>query len=274
MARRVRPTMWPGTYISQSGLANGMSPTLTPRIAHGTRRRMARDVTVGGVRLGPRPVVVAAGGEADLDALAAADGAALIELRADLFDAPDPGRVEAALVRLRRASRPIVFTARAAAEGGRPMAEELRAELYRIALQQVAAIDVETASEALVAELLPRARAAGCTVILSFHDFATTPSREALVARVHRARALGADLPKLATHAATLDDLRTLLEVTAATRTEGVVTLGMGPLGPLSRLVLPAAGSLLTYGAAGTGTAPGQLPVAELAALVGRLFPS
>jgi 3-dehydroquinate dehydratase-1 len=235
---------------------------------------MARDVTVGGVRLGPRPVVVAAGGEADLDALSAADGAAVIELRADLFDPPAPARVEAALVRLRGGHRPIVFTVRAAAEGGRPMPEELRVELYRLALPHVAAIDVEIASEARVAELVPHARASGCTLILSFHDFTATPSRQALLALVDRARALGADLPKLATHTATLDDLHTLLDVTAVARPEGVVTLGMGPLGPLSRLVLPAAGSLLTYGAAGTGTAPGQLPVAELAALVGRLFPS
>jgi 3-dehydroquinate dehydratase-1 len=234
---------------------------------------MARDVTVGGVRLGPRPVVVAAGGEADLDALAAADGAGILELRADLFDPPAAARVQAALVRLRRAHRPIVFTARAAAEGGRSMPEELRAELYRIALPHVAAIDVESASEALVSELLPRARAAGCTVILSFHDFAATPSRQVLAAIVDRSRALGADLPKLATHVATLDELRTLIDVTVAARGDGIVTLGMGPFGPLSRLVLPAAGSVLTYGAAGAGTAPGQLPVAELAALVTRLFP-
>jgi len=248
--------------------------TLTPRTPHGTRRRMARDVTVGGVRLGPRPVVVAAGGEADLDALAAPGGAGIVELRADLFDPPAPERVEAALVQLRGAHRPVVFTARAAAEGGRPMPEELRAELYRVALPHVAAIDIEIASEARVAELVPRARAAGCTMILSFHDFNATPPRQVLLALVDRARALGADLPKLATHTATLDDLHTLLEVTAAARADGVVTLGMGPFGPLSRLVLPAAGSLLTYGAAGTGTAPGQLPVAELAALVRRLFPS
>jgi 3-dehydroquinate dehydratase I len=234
---------------------------------------MAHDVTVGGVRLGPRPVVVAAGGEADLDALAAADGAGILELRADLFDPPAAARVQAALVRLRGAHRPIVFTARAAAEGGRSMPEELRAELYRIALPHVAAIDVESASEALVSELLPRARAAGCTVILSFHDFASTPSRQVLAAIVDRSRALGADLPKLATHVATLDELRTLIDVTVAARGDGIVTLGMGPLGPLSRLVLPAAGSVLTYGAAGAGTAPGQLPVAELAALVTRLFP-
>src|SRR5262249_37518544 len=171
-----------------------------------------------------------------------ARGAGVRGRRAALFDPPAAARVQAALVRLRGAHLPIVFTARAAAEGGRSMPEELRAELYRIALPHVAAIDVESASEALVSELLPRARAAGCTVILSFHDFASTPSRQVLAAIVDRSRALGADLPKLATHLATLDELRTLIDVTVATRGDGIVTLGMGPLGPLSRLVLPAAG--------------------------------
>src|SRR5262249_60657611 len=71
-------------------------PTLTPRIAHGTRRRMAHDVTVGGVRLGPRPVVVAAGGEAGLDAPAAAPGAGILELRADPLAPPAAPRGPAA----------------------------------------------------------------------------------------------------------------------------------------------------------------------------------
>src|SRR5206468_304548 len=83
-----------------------------------------------------------------------------------------------------------------------------------------------------------------------------------------RAEALGADLTKLVAHAADLGDLRVLLEVTLAARTRGIVTLATGPAGPLSRVVLPAAGSLLAYGHAGRPTAPsGQLPVAELAAL-------
>jgi 3-dehydroquinate dehydratase I len=110
-------------------------------------------------------------------------------------------------------------------------------------------------------------------VILSAHDFTATPSRDTLLALVEAARALGADLPKLATHTATPDDLRTLIDVTLAARADGVVTLGMGPFGPLSRIVLPAAGALLTYGAAGRDTAPGQMPVAELATLIRRLFP-
>jgi 3-dehydroquinate dehydratase-1 len=234
---------------------------------------MRRDLAIGTVRLGGRPAVVAAGGETDLEALATAGAADLLELRADLFEEPTPPRALAAIDRLRAARRPIVFTVRAGSEGGRGMPDGLRAELYRVALPVVDAIDLEIASSELAAEVIPAARAAGRTVLLSAHDFAATPSRDALVALVARARGLGADLPKLATHAATLDDLRTLLEVTLATGADGVVTLGMGPLGPLSRLVLPAAGSLLTYGAAGRGTAPGQLPVAELAALVERLFP-
>lgn len=234
---------------------------------------MVRDLSIGRVRLGARPVVVAAGGEADLEALASAGGADLLELRADLFDQPGVPRVLAALDRLRPAGRPIIFTARAAGEGGRAMPDALRAELYRATLPHVDAIDLEIASAALVAELVPAARTAGRTVILSAHDFAATPARDTLFALVDAALGLGADLPKLATHTATLDDLRTLLDVTLTAAGEGVVTLGMGAFGPLSRIVLPAAGSLLTYGAAGAGTAPGQTPVAELAALIGRLFP-
>ena len=88
------------------------------------------------------------------------------------------------------------------------------------------------------------------------------------------AAADGADLTKLVTHARNLGDLRVLLEVTLAARARGIVTLATGPAGPLSRLVLPAAGSLLTYGHVGHPTAPsGQLPVAELAALLRRLLP-
>jgi 3-dehydroquinate dehydratase-1 len=234
---------------------------------------MRRDIAIGSVRLGGRPAIVAAGGEPDLEALVAADAAALLELRADLFDEATVPRVLDAVARLRAASRPILFTVRAGGEGGRALPDARRAELYRAALPHVDAIDVEIASRALVAELVPAARAAGRTVILSAHDFATTPSRDTLLALVDAARALGAHLPKLATHTTTLDDLRTLIDVTLVAAADGIVTLGMGVLGPLSRIVLPAAGSLLTYGAAGGGTAPGQTPVAELAALVGRLFP-
>jgi 3-dehydroquinate dehydratase-1 len=234
---------------------------------------MGRARAIGAVGLGGAPRVVAAGGDAEVDALAAADGADLVELRADLFDDPRPDTVTAVLVRLRAAGRPIILTVRAAAEGGRPLDDGRRQEIYLAGLPYADAIDLEIASTALAREVLPAARAAGRTVILSAHALDATPPPATLLALIGRAETLGADLVKLAAHAPDLPALQTLLEVTLAARARGIVTLAMGPMGPLSRLVLPAAGSLLTYGRVGRPTAPGQLAAAELAALVRRLFP-
>lgn len=235
---------------------------------------MGARLAIGGVALGARPVLVAAGGEADVDALVAADAADVVELRADLFDDPTPAKVLAALARLESAGRPILLTVRAAAEGGRAMSDERRAAIYDAGLPHVQAIDVEIASTTLIDAIVPRARAARLPVVLSAHDFTATPSAAALLDTVERAFDAGADVAKIATHAATASDLAALLACTIAARERGVATLGMGPWGPLSRVVLPAAGSLFTFGAAGTATAPGQLPVAELAALLRRLVPS
>lgn len=235
---------------------------------------MGARLAIGAVALGTQPAIVASGGEADVDALLTADAADVIELRGDLFDAPSPARLVTALERLRVAGRPLLLTVRAEAEGGRAMPETQRAALYQAGLPLVQALDVEIASTALVAALLPRARAARIPVILSSHDFARTPDASALLDTVARAFDAGADVAKIATHAATASDLASLLACTIAVRDRGVVTLGMGPWGPLSRLVLPAAGSLLTYGSAASATAPGQLPVRELAALLQRLAPS
>jgi len=233
---------------------------------------MDREVAIGGVVLGPRPRIVAAGGESELDALARADGADLVEVRADMFDDPEPGAMVAALRRLRAAGRPVIFTVRAEAEGGKPLDEARRAALYRAALPHVDAIDAEIVSTALTGDLVPAARAAKKLVILSAHALHATPPQDGLVSLVDRGFGLGADVVKLAAHAASAEDLRTLLAVTLVTRRRGIVTLAMGPLGPLSRVVLPAAGSLLTYGHVGRPTAPGQLTVGELADLIRRLY--
>jgi 3-dehydroquinate dehydratase-1 len=236
---------------------------------------MAPRLAVGTVPLSAgAPRIVAAGGAADVGALAAADGADLVELRADLWDDPSPAELPGLLERLRAGGRPVILTARAAAEGGRPLEEGLRRALYAAGLAHADAIDVEIASTALVAELVPRARSAGRTVILSAHFLDATPPSAALLALVDRAVALGADVTKLAAHAADLAGLRTLIGVTLAAADRGLVTLALGPAGPLSRVALPAAGSLLTYGHVGRPTAPsGQLPVAELAPLLRRLLP-
>ncbi len=234
---------------------------------------MAPHLAIGAVVLGAAPRIVAAGGEADVEALVAADGADIVELRADLFDDPTVERARAALTRLRAGGRPIILTVRAADEGGRPLADDRRAALYDACLPLADAIDVEIASTTLATRAVTMARAAGKLVILSAHALAATPSADDLAALVRRGVARGADVVKLAAHAGGLRELRLLIAATLAAAPTPVVTLAMGPAGPLSRVVLPAAGSLLTYGHVGRPTAPGQLSVAELASLLGRLLP-
>jgi len=229
-------------------------------------------LAIGHVRLGDAPRIVAAGGEAELDALAHADGADLVELRADLFAAPTPERVGAALCRLRDAGRPVILTVRAAAEGGRAMDEARRRAIYAAGIPLAQAVDVEIASTALVAEAVPAARAAGCTVILSAHALDGTPPNEFLLGLVERARTLGADVTKLAAHANDLEDVRRLLEVTLGARHRHVVTIAMGAAGAPSRVLFPLAGSLLTYASVGEATAPGQMPLAEVSALLRRIY--
>jgi 3-dehydroquinate dehydratase type I len=229
---------------------------------------------IGGLPLGTRrPRLVAAGGVAELDALMAAAGADLVELRADLWDTPDPGALPDLLTRLRRGGRPVILTARAAAEGGGRLDEGVRKALYEAGLEHADAIDVEIASTEIAAAVVPKARAARRTVILSAHVLDATPPAAALLALVDLARTRGAHITKIVTYAADVEDVRTLLEVTLAARAHGIVTLAMGPLGA-TRVLLPLAGSLLTYAHVGRPTAPsGQLPLDELAALVRRFYP-
>src|SRR2546427_7656345 len=114
---------------------------------------MARRLAIGSVQLSDRaPRIVAAGGEAELEALAAAGGADLVELRADLCEEPRPETLPSLLARLRAGGRPLILTTRAAAEGGRPMDEARRRALYTSGLPHTDAIDVEIASTAVAAE--------------------------------------------------------------------------------------------------------------------------
>jgi 3-dehydroquinate dehydratase-1 len=235
---------------------------------------MSGRLRIGDVVLGERPRLVAAGGDAEVDALLAADGADVLELRADLFDDARPGAVTAALARLHGGPRPVILTVRRASEGGRGLPEERRRELYDAGLEHAHAIDLEIASAEAFATLVQRARDGGRLVILSAHFPDGTPPLGTLLGLVARAEALGAHVTKLVTTATSMADLRLLLEATLAAQPRPVATFAMGPLGVASRIAFGLAGSLLTYGCVGRPTAPGQLPVRELRTWLDRFYPA
>ena len=169
---------------------------------------------------------------------------------------------------------PWLLTARHPAEGGAPglRAAERRALVERY-LPWAAAIDVELRSAGAWEDLLEQSRAARVRRIVSYHDFSGTPPLAALRKVVRRAASTGADVVKIATLLRSPDDLCTLLRLQASTTAVPLATMGMGPLGKVSRLILGAAGSCLNYGYLDKPQVPGQWPAAELAQRLREVAP-
>lgn len=197
-------------------------------------------------------------------------GLDLAELRVDLFGARDAGAARAVLARF--AGVPTLATIRSAAEGGGWTGSEAeRAKLFLALLDAADAVDVELAAGDVLGEVGPAARAAGRLVIASHHDFAATPAPAALADVVARAADAGADVVKIATAVRGPDDVRALARVLVEPAAIGRIVIGMGDAGLATRVLFPALGSLVTYAHAGRATAPGQLPLDELVALLRRL---
>ena len=169
---------------------------------------------------------------------------------------------------------PWLLTARHPAEGGAPglPSGERRALLERY-LPWATAIDVELRSAGAWDDLLEQSRAARVRRIVSYHDFSGTPPLAALRKVVRRASSAGADVVKIATLLRSPDDLCTLLRLQTSTTAVPLATMGMGPLGKVSRLVLGAAGSCLSYGYLDKPQVPGQWPAAELAQRLREVAP-
>jgi 3-dehydroquinate dehydratase-1 len=105
----------------------------------------------------------------------------------------------------------------------------------------------------------------------SFHDFQATPPDDVLRGAIDFAQPAGLDAVKIATYLNTQDDLIRLMQLTASPHRLRLSTMGMGPWGRTSRLVLAKAGSLLNYGYIGGSNAPGQWPAARLKQILAEL---
>jgi len=190
----------------------------------------------------------------------------LFELRLDRL-AGVVGRVETKLPKLRA---PLIITARHPNEGGsgRLSLRQRRALLSRF-LTHADYLDVELRSARALRALLAIAKTKKVRRIISFHDFKSTPSARLLVAKAHNAKALRADIFKVATRTDTPTELGRLLEFITKNRVNvRVAVMGIGGLGAISRVLLARAGSVLIYASLGPATdVEGQLSLEQLRAL-------
>jgi 3-dehydroquinate dehydratase/shikimate dehydrogenase len=204
--------------------------------------------------------VCVAVGEATTAAVAArmaelAPWADLFEVRADYVSDLDLGAL------LRARSKPILFTLRSDAEGGRFPERDSRARrrlLLEAVERGVDLVDVE--ARAGFDDVVAAKKGRG--LVLSWHDMEGTP--DDLDSIYERMAAEGPDVVKISVTARSVRDLGRLLALAArhaADEAPQLVAIAMGPLGVASRILGGRYNAPFGFAssASGRGTAPGQL---------------
>jgi len=199
----------------------------------------------------------------------------LVEWRADHFKAvADTAAVLDTARALREAcgTLPLVFTCRSSKEGGQRIAlvDEQIVELYAAvsASRLVDFVDFELEHDArLVQRVRESAHTNEVRLILSYHNFSYTPGVDFLVDRFLEAERQGADLAMVSVMPRDRADVLTLLAATARADDKAhipLISMSVGPLGSVTRMVGGLFGSCLSYAVGETASAPGQIPIGDL----------
>ncbi len=189
-------------------------------------------------------------------------GADILELRIDLLGADTQ-----ILRELRKVGLPVIITNRMKQEGGAwEGTEHDRIRTLLSLLDLADAIDIELCA-GMRDVVVNKTRIAGKTVIISTHDFKRTPEYDVMMGMIRESFDAGADIAKIAVMPRSHEDVLRLLDVTLHAG-RPVCTIAMGETGRHSRVIAPIYGSVMTYGHAGTETAPGQLRVDELRSIL------
>lgn len=216
-------------------------------------------VRIGGLNLNKS--IVASIGKNPIDSALMAKklGADILEIRIDLLD-EDALQL---LRELKKSGLPIIITNRMKQEGGGWTGSEAgRVRTLISQLPLADAVDIELNAETRDS-VVENAKKTGKTVIISTHDFHTTPDFDVMMGIVAESFDAGADIAKLAVMPGSFEDVLRLFNVTLHAK-GAVCTIAMGEMGRHSRVIAPVYGSVMTYGYVETPTAPGQLRVDEL----------
>jgi len=199
----------------------------------------------------------------------------MLEWRVDFFEQiHDLALVITAATAIKKVANdiPLLFTRRSVIEGGEAIVlnEAQVIAMYTAVCESqcIDLIDYEMANDAVnIARVREVARAHDVKLVLSFHNFSSTPDQETLVARFEMAEQLGADVAKVAVMPRDPGDVLTLLAATRqASEKLGIplISMSMGPYGSLTRLFGWVFGSALTFAVGASSSAPGQIPIEDL----------
>jgi 3-dehydroquinate dehydratase-1 len=201
----------------------------------------------------------------------------LLEWRIDFFQAIGKIPEVIATARAIRGAAggiPLLLTRRNASEGGQPLGigEPAVVAMYRAACEAgcVELIDYELSNAPQDIEALRAvSRAKGVGMIMSYHNFQATPDAATLDGKFALAAELGADVGKVAVMPAGERDVLELLAATSRAREAldiPLISMSMGGVGSLSRIVGWVYGSAATFAVGKSSSAPGQIAIEELRA--------
>ncbi len=195
----------------------------------------------------------------------------VVEIRLDFYEGLKEGHLTDVLEEIKKhTDRLVLGTIRTVSEGGEG---ELTSLEYIHCIKEICDAHVDLVDIELsqgyesVMELVQYAHKKGVHVIMSEHHFEETPSREDMQETLEKMEILGADLPKLAVMPESKEDLLTLLEATLYSSQrlgKPIITMSMGKLGRLSRMMGEYFGSCMTFATAKDASAPGQVPLDDL----------
>lgn len=173
---------------------------------------------------------------------------------------------------------PLLFTNRAQWEGGQfsGTEEDRLAPLITAIRNNAAFVDLELRTSVDFREqLLAEVHGTTTRLIISYHDFESTPDATELSAILQEQISSGAHIGKIVTMAHShLDVLRILHLLNEAQANDfPLIAFCMGDEGRLSRIITLLLGGFMTYAAldAKQATAPGQLTVQQLKAAMAGL---
>jgi 3-dehydroquinate dehydratase-1 len=205
----------------------------------------------------------------------------IVEFRGDFFQGlNDKKRLTDVLKRLQEklTDKIFLFTIRSEAEGGERLGFEAPAinDINEFVIKNHLAdmVDVELFSDDdSVKKIIKLAKEEQVKIIMSNHDFKTTPPKDEIVGRLQTMESLGADIAKIAVMPENRRQLITLLDATWTIQEKKVgvpiVTMSMGKCGAISRITGEIFGSAITFASVGDASAPGQIPYGVMGSALG-----
>ncbi len=206
------------------------------------------------------------------------EGADFIEIRADGLKVNSPREYLPETRRLLNNVRaqselPVLLTVRNEKEGGVfAGSESERARVLMESMKLVDSIDIELRMQSdMRDEIVKEARKNRVDIIISYHDFNSTPEIETLLSILEEEESEGATIAKVAVKANSEKDVLVLLNMLQEAKERiniPVIGISLGRDGRISRVAAPLLGSIATYGYVNRETAPGQIEVKKLKEII------